>query len=185
MSSPSLGFSVDSILAFNNNIKGEKTLKKQFKRKNSKRSTTNFDKAEDIFKEDEKQQITEQSISPSTSAQLCFSHWATTYLEQNNSPSTTNNNMQSTQTNVFDPLILQTHLRTAFSPQQLAHLEHAFKNNKYIVGSERKQLSKQLLLSETQVTLNSTLNIIHMRHILLILLASFIANWLSITYISA
>ncbi|KAL7072140.1 hypothetical protein ACQ4LE_008442 [Meloidogyne hapla] len=171
MSSPSLGFSVDSILAFNNNIKGEKTLKKQFKRKNSKRSTTNFDKAEDIFKEDEKQQITEQSISPSTSAQLCFSHWATTYLEQNNSPSTTNNNMQSTQTNVFDPLILQTPLaltmgpgfplfqqmqktkriRTAFSPQQLAHLEHAFKNNKYIVGSERKQLSKQLLLSETQV----------------------------------
>nr|CAD2130034.1 unnamed protein product [Meloidogyne enterolobii] len=173
MSLSSLGFSVDSILAFNNNIKREKALKKQFKRKScSKRSTTNFDNPQNVFiKEDEKQQeqnIQEPPISPSISAaQLCFSHWATTYLEQNNgSPSTTKNDsnlQQSTQTtNAFDPLILQTPLaltmgsgfplfqqmqktkriRTAFSPQQLSHLEHAFKNNKYIVGSERKQLAK-------------------------------------------
>jgi hypothetical protein len=47
-------------------------------------------------------------------------------------------------------------IRTAFSPQQLAHLEHAFQRSKYIVGSERKHLAKQLLLSETQV-MNDTL----------------------------
>uniref|UniRef100_A0A914KNI2 Homeobox domain-containing protein n=1 Tax=Meloidogyne incognita TaxID=6306 RepID=A0A914KNI2_MELIC len=174
----SSGFSVDSILENNNNIKREKALKKQFKRK--RRPTTNFDNPKNVF-EDEKQQEQniqeeQQPISPSISAaQLCFTHWATTYLEQNNgSPSSTTKNdsnlQQPTQTtNVFDPLILQTPLtmgsgfplfqqmqktkriRTAFSPQQLSHLEHAFKNNKYIVGSERKQLAKKLLLSETQV----------------------------------
>ncbi|KAI1713913.1 homeobox domain-containing protein [Ditylenchus destructor] len=42
-------------------------------------------------------------------------------------------------------------IRTAFSPSQLIHLEKAFRNNHYVIGSERKQLARKLLLSETQV----------------------------------
>ena len=42
-------------------------------------------------------------------------------------------------------------IRTAFSPSQLLKLEHAFENNHYVVGQERKQLAQALNLSETQV----------------------------------
>ncbi len=42
-------------------------------------------------------------------------------------------------------------LRTAFSPSQLIKLENAFVSNPYMVGQERKELAKQLNLSETQV----------------------------------
>ncbi|XP_055314986.1 homeotic protein empty spiracles-like [Sitodiplosis mosellana] len=42
-------------------------------------------------------------------------------------------------------------VRTAFSPGQLLKLEHAFENNQYVVGAERKALAQQLNLSETQV----------------------------------
>ncbi|XP_063706065.1 homeotic protein empty spiracles-like [Culicoides brevitarsis] len=42
-------------------------------------------------------------------------------------------------------------IRTAFSPSQLLKLEHAFENNHYVVGAERKTLAQQLSLSETQV----------------------------------
>ncbi|XP_005179335.2 homeotic protein empty spiracles [Musca domestica] len=42
-------------------------------------------------------------------------------------------------------------IRTAFSPSQLLKLEHAFENNQYVVGAERKQLAQSLNLSETQV----------------------------------
>lgn len=42
-------------------------------------------------------------------------------------------------------------MRTAFSPGQLLKLEHAFENNQYVVGAERKQLAQALNLSETQV----------------------------------
>lgn len=45
-------------------------------------------------------------------------------------------------------------IRTAFSPSQLLKLEHAFENNHYVVGAERKTLAQQLSLSETQVSLN-------------------------------
>lgn len=44
-------------------------------------------------------------------------------------------------------------VRTAFSPTQLLKLEHAFENNQYVVGAERKQLAQQLSLTETQVSL--------------------------------
>uniref|UniRef100_A0A336LRE8 CSON014955 protein n=1 Tax=Culicoides sonorensis TaxID=179676 RepID=A0A336LRE8_CULSO len=43
-------------------------------------------------------------------------------------------------------------IRTAFSPSQLLKLEHAFENNHYVVGAERKTLAQQLSLSETQIT---------------------------------
>jgi Homeodomain len=43
-------------------------------------------------------------------------------------------------------------VRTAFSPTQLLKLEHAFENNQYVVGAERKQLAQQLSLTETQVS---------------------------------
>jgi len=42
-------------------------------------------------------------------------------------------------------------IRTAFSPNQLLKLEQAFEKNQYVVGQERKELSKTLNLSETQV----------------------------------
>ncbi|KAK3095055.1 hypothetical protein FSP39_009720 [Pinctada imbricata] len=42
-------------------------------------------------------------------------------------------------------------VRTAFSPAQLLQLEHAFENNHYVVGQERKELASALGLSETQV----------------------------------
>jgi homeobox protein EMX len=42
-------------------------------------------------------------------------------------------------------------IRTAFSPNQLLKLEHAFEKNHYVVGAERKDLARTLNLSETQV----------------------------------
>ncbi|KFB44664.1 AGAP001619-PA-like protein [Anopheles sinensis] len=42
-------------------------------------------------------------------------------------------------------------VRTAFSPSQLLKLEHAFENNHYVVGAERKTLAQALSLTETQV----------------------------------
>lgn len=45
-------------------------------------------------------------------------------------------------------------VRTAFSPTQLLKLEHAFENNQYVVGAERKTLAQQLSLTETQVIIN-------------------------------
>jgi len=42
-------------------------------------------------------------------------------------------------------------IRTAFSPSQLLKLEQAFEKNQYVVGAERKQLARDLNLSETQV----------------------------------
>ncbi|XP_055371786.1 probable cyclin-dependent serine/threonine-protein kinase DDB_G0292550 [Condylostylus longicornis] len=42
-------------------------------------------------------------------------------------------------------------VRTAFSPTQLLKLEHAFENNHYVVGAERKSLAQSLSLTETQV----------------------------------
>ncbi|XP_061169908.1 homeobox protein bagpipe-like [Saccostrea echinata] len=42
-------------------------------------------------------------------------------------------------------------IRTAFSPTQLLQLEHAFEKNHYVVGQERKELARNLRLSETQV----------------------------------
>ena len=42
-------------------------------------------------------------------------------------------------------------VRTAFSPSQLLRLEHAFENNHYVVGQERKELAAGLALTETQV----------------------------------
>lgn len=42
-------------------------------------------------------------------------------------------------------------VRTAFSPTQLLKLEHAFENNHYVVGAERKSLAQALGLTETQV----------------------------------
>ncbi|XP_053698766.1 homeotic protein empty spiracles [Sabethes cyaneus] len=42
-------------------------------------------------------------------------------------------------------------VRTAFSPTQLLKLEHAFENNHYVVGAERKTLAQVLSLTETQV----------------------------------
>ncbi|XP_062565188.1 homeotic protein empty spiracles-like [Armigeres subalbatus] len=42
-------------------------------------------------------------------------------------------------------------VRTAFSPTQLLKLEHAFENNHYVVGAERKTLAQALGLTETQV----------------------------------
>uniref|UniRef100_A0A182SZY1 Homeobox domain-containing protein n=1 Tax=Anopheles maculatus TaxID=74869 RepID=A0A182SZY1_9DIPT len=43
-------------------------------------------------------------------------------------------------------------VRTAFSPSQLLKLEHAFENNHYVVGAERKSLAQTLSLTETQVS---------------------------------
>lgn len=45
----------------------------------------------------------------------------------------------------------QKRVRTAFAPLQLLKLEHAFEDNQYVVGTERKELAKNLALSETQV----------------------------------
>ncbi|XP_066586274.1 homeotic protein empty spiracles-like [Prorops nasuta] len=42
-------------------------------------------------------------------------------------------------------------IRTAFSPNQLLKLEHAFEKNHYVVGGERKELAQALSLTETQV----------------------------------
>jgi hypothetical protein len=42
-------------------------------------------------------------------------------------------------------------INTAFSPSQLLRLEHAFENNHYVVGQERKELAAGLALTETQV----------------------------------
>ena len=41
--------------------------------------------------------------------------------------------------------------RTNFTVKQLKELEKAFAKNQYLVGKERKSLSKQLDLSEAQV----------------------------------
>lgn len=41
--------------------------------------------------------------------------------------------------------------RTNFTLKQLRELEKAFAKNQYLVGKERKSLSKQLDLSEAQV----------------------------------
>ena len=46
-------------------------------------------------------------------------------------------------------------IRTAFSPSQLLKLEQAFEKNQYVVGAERKELAKNLNLSETQVRRNN------------------------------
>ena len=48
-------------------------------------------------------------------------------------------------------------IRTAFSPNQLLKLEQAFEKNQYVVGQERKELAKNLNLSETQVSLQPIL----------------------------
>lgn len=42
-------------------------------------------------------------------------------------------------------------VRTAFNPSQLLELEHAFEKNHYVVGAERRELAKNLTLTETQV----------------------------------
>lgn len=42
-------------------------------------------------------------------------------------------------------------IRTAFSPGQLLKLEEIFEKNRYVVGCERKQLARDLNLSETQI----------------------------------
>ncbi|KAH9416032.1 Homeobox protein emx2 [Dermatophagoides pteronyssinus] len=42
-------------------------------------------------------------------------------------------------------------IRTAFSPGQLLRLEEIFEKNRYVVGCERKQLARDLNLSETQI----------------------------------
>ena len=42
-------------------------------------------------------------------------------------------------------------IRTSFSPSQMLKLEHTFEKNQYTVGTERKELAKNLNLSETQV----------------------------------
>ncbi|CAG2104965.1 unnamed protein product [Medioppia subpectinata] len=42
-------------------------------------------------------------------------------------------------------------IRTAFSPGQLLRLEEIFERNRYVVGCERKQLARDLNLSETQI----------------------------------
>jgi len=42
-------------------------------------------------------------------------------------------------------------IRTAFSPAQLLKLEQAFEKNQYVVGAERKELARNLNLTETQV----------------------------------
>ncbi|KPM03926.1 homeobox protein 2 [Sarcoptes scabiei] len=42
-------------------------------------------------------------------------------------------------------------IRTAFSPGQLLRLEEIFEKNRYVVGCERKQLARDLHLSETQI----------------------------------
>ena len=47
-------------------------------------------------------------------------------------------------------------IRTAFSPSQLLKLEQAFEKNQYVVGAERKELAKNLNLSETQVRQTDT-----------------------------
>ena len=46
-------------------------------------------------------------------------------------------------------------IRTAFSPSQLLKLEQAFEKNQYVVGAERKELAKNLNLSETQVRIQN------------------------------
>lgn len=109
-SSSSLGFSVDSILSLVSNNRKEKRIRKQTKRNSKiKTKTTTFVKTDNIFDGQKQQQ--KQLMSPSTSTQLCFSNWATTYLENNNNiSSATNDNASTTmQTNVvFDPFALQT-----------------------------------------------------------------------------
>jgi len=42
-------------------------------------------------------------------------------------------------------------IRTAFTPSQLLKLEQEFERNHYVVGAERKDLAKNLKLTETQV----------------------------------
>ena len=46
-------------------------------------------------------------------------------------------------------------IRTIFTKAQIERLENEFSENKYIVGAARLQLAAELLLSETQVDLNS------------------------------
>ena len=50
-------------------------------------------------------------------------------------------------------------IRTAFSPNQLLKLEQAFEKNQYVVGQERKELAKNLNLSETQVSWTKILKV--------------------------
>ncbi|XP_014667778.1 PREDICTED: homeobox protein EMX2-like [Priapulus caudatus] len=52
---------------------------------------------------------------------------------------------------LFQPFRKPKRIRTAFSPTQLLRLEHAFDNNHYVVGAERKELARALNLTETQV----------------------------------
>jgi len=58
------------------------------------------------------------------------------------------------QSSLFAPYLLTKpkRIRTAFSPNQLLKLEHAFEKNHYVIGPERKQLAQSLNLSETQVS---------------------------------
>ena len=51
----------------------------------------------------------------------------------------------------FSPFRKPKRIRTAFSPSQLLRLEEVFEKNQYVVGSERKQLARDLNLSETQI----------------------------------
>jgi homeobox protein EMX len=51
----------------------------------------------------------------------------------------------------FSPFRKPKRIRTAFSPGQLLRLEEIFERNRYVVGCERKQLARDLNLSETQI----------------------------------
>ena len=75
---------------------------------------------------------------------------------------------------IFPLLILDPHLpefllpfrrpkriRTSFSPSQMLKLEHSFENNQYVVGAERKELAKNLNLSETQVNTEYIIDILN------------------------
>lgn len=52
-------------------------------------------------------------------------------------------------------------IRTSFSPSQMLKLEHSFENNQYVVGAERKELAKNLNLSETQVITEYIIDILN------------------------
>ena len=51
----------------------------------------------------------------------------------------------------YNPYRKPKRIRTAFSPGQLLRLEEIFERNRYVVGCERKQLARDLNLSETQI----------------------------------
>ncbi|GFR15353.1 homeobox protein EMX2 [Trichonephila clavata] len=52
---------------------------------------------------------------------------------------------------LFNPFRKPKRIRTAFLPTQLLKLENAFEKNHYVVGSERRKLSQELHLTETQI----------------------------------